>query len=182
MKFTETRLAGAFIVEPEPRHDDRGSFARIFCASEFAALGLDPFVAQGSVSFSSTAGTIRGLHWQIAPHEETKLVRCVRGAVFDVIVDLRASSATFLEHVACVLRAASHDAIYVPRGFAHGFQTLDDDTEVEYLMSSPFVAGAGRGLRYDDPALTVEWPLPPRCVSSQDAAWPFISDRDDLRP
>lgn len=178
MRFTETELAGAWLVDLEPLADDRGWFARSFCADEFAAHGLDPVVAQCNVTVTDHAGTIRGLHYQCPPAEESKLVRCTRGAVLDVAVDLRADSPTFLRHLAVELTAASHRALYLPARFAHGFQALTDDVELHYQMGAPYVPGTARGLRYDDPALGIEWPLPVRNVSGRDAAWPDVAGRE----
>src|SRR4051812_6255573 len=156
MKFTETNIAGVWIVELEPHADDRGLFARTFCADEFAQHGLDATVSQCNVSVTRFAGTIRGLHYQVAPAEETKLVRVVRGAVHDVVVDLRRASPTYLRHLAIELSAQNRRALYIPIDVAHGFQTLVDDTEVEYQMGAPYTPGTDRGLRYDDRALAIE--------------------------
>jgi dTDP-4-dehydrorhamnose 3,5-epimerase len=176
MIFTATPLAGAYVVEPEPVEDARGFFARVWCAREFATHGLETHVAQCSVSFTRHRGTLRGLHYQAPPHEEVKLVRCTRGAIFDVIVDLRQDSPTFLRHVAVELTAENRRTLYVPRRFAHGFQTLADETEVAYPMSEFFAPGASRGVRWNDPALGIPWPI----------ADPIMLDRDrsyaDLRP
>jgi dTDP-4-dehydrorhamnose 3,5-epimerase len=180
VRFTPTALAGVVLVDLERLEDDRGWFARSWCAAEFAAQGLDPTIAQCNISVTATAGTIRGLHYQVAPAEETKLVRCSRGAIHDVVVDLRPGSPTRLHHAAFELRAEDHRALYVPAGFAHGFQTLVDDTEVEYQMGAPYTPSTGRGLRYDDPTLGIAWPRPVTVISEQDAAWPDVSHRDLL--
>jgi dTDP-4-dehydrorhamnose 3,5-epimerase len=174
MTFAETRLKGAFIVDLEPRADERGFFARAFCAREFEAHGLKPIVAQGSLSSSARKGTIRGMHYQVAPATECKFVRCVRGAVHDVIVDLRPESPTYLQHVSVELSADNRRALYVPEMFAHGHQALTDDAELFYLMSEYHVPGAERGLRYDDPALHIPWPLPVTSISERDAGWPLL--------
>jgi len=169
-----TPLAGALVVALERLSDERGYFARTFDAAQFAAAGLEARVVQASTSFNARAGTLRGLHYQADPHSEAKLVRVTRGACFDVIVDLRADSATFCESFAIELDAASGRAIYVPVGFAHGFQTLADDTEVLYQMSHPYVPDAARGVRFDDPALTIAWPAPPAgglLISARDRAF-----------
>lgn len=172
MIFTETPLAGAFAVDPEPVGDERGSFARTFCAEEFDRLGLEPAVAQCNVSTNVRRGTLRGLHWQEAPYGEAKLVRCTAGAIHDVIVDLRPESPTFCHWHAARLSAANGRALYVPRGFAHGFQTVADGSEVLYQMSTPFVPGSARGIRYDDPRFAIDWPLPVAVVSERDASYP----------
>jgi dTDP-4-dehydrorhamnose 3,5-epimerase len=175
VKFTETELAGVYLVDIEPLVDERGFFARTFCADEFRAHGLDPTVAQCNVSVTRRAGTVRGLHYQVAPAAETKLVRCVRGAIHDVVVDLRAGSPTFRRHLAVELDGQSRRALYVPIDFAHGFQTLVDDTEVEYQMGAPYTPGTDRGLRYDDPALGITWPRPVTDLSDRDRAWPLLA-------
>ena len=173
MRFVPTTLAGAYVVELEAHADERGSFARLWCRDELREQGLDPELAQCSLSRNPRAGTLRGLHFQTAPHAETKIVRCVTGAIFDVIVDLRPESATHGEWVGVELDAARGDALYVPKGFAHGFQTLVDDTNVLYMISDPYVAAAAAGVRWDDPALGIEWPhADPRTISDRDRSWP----------
>jgi dTDP-4-dehydrorhamnose 3,5-epimerase len=179
VRFTPTSIPEVVLLDVEPIVDDRGWFARSYCAEEFAAHGLEPAIAQANISVTAVAGTIRGMHYQVAPAAETKVVRCVRGAVHDIVVDVRPDSPSFLQHVAVDLDAASHRALYVPTGFAHGFQTLLDDTEVEYLMGAPYTAGTGRGLRFDDPALALRWPLEVTVVSGQDRAWPAIAGREE---
>lgn len=176
MKFTETPLAGAFLIEVERREDERGFFARTFCRDEFAAHGLDPRVAQCSISYNRHPGTLRGLHYQAAPHEEAKLVRCVRGRIHDVIVDLRRGSASRLRWYAVALDAAERNALYVPEGFAHGFLTLTADAEVLYQMTVGFHAEAARGVRWDDPVLAVEWPSAPMIMSASDRAHPLLQE------
>lgn len=175
MRYTETALGGAFLVELEPRSDERGMFARTFCAEEFAAHGLEPVAAQCNLSRNRALGTLRGLHYQVAPHGEAKLVRCTRGALWDVIVDLRAGSPSRGRFVAVELDAASGRALYVPRGCAHGFQTLVDDTEVFYQMSTPYRPEAARGVRFDDPALAIPWPIEAPLVSERDRALPGLA-------
>ncbi|MCU1428510.1 MAG: rmlC [Actinomycetia bacterium] len=175
MKFTETAIAGVWLIDLEPLTDERGFFARTFCADEFAAHGLDPTVAQCNVSLTSEAGSIRGLHYQVAPAAETKLVRVVRGANHDVAVDLRPCSTTYRRHVAVELSAENRRAMYVPADFAHGFQTLVADTEVEYQMGAPYTPGTDRGLRYDDPALAIPWPRPVTTISQKDRTWPLLT-------
>ncbi len=175
MIFHPTKLAGAFIVELDPREDERGFFARSFCQDEFAAHGLNPHVAQCNVSFSRLAGTLRGMHFQNAPHAEAKLVRCVTGAAFDAIVDLRPGSPTFAQWIGVELTAENRRAVYAPAGFAHGAQTLSDSTELFYQMSAPYHAASASGVRWDDPAFGIEWPQPPatgRVIAERDLAWP----------
>ncbi len=172
MKFSQCELAGAYLIELEKIADERGFFARTWCRQEFEAHGLVASVAQANTSFNTRAGTLRGMHYQAAPYEETKLVRCTRGAIYDVIVDIRPESATFTRWMAVELSAESASMLYIPSGFAHGFITLADNTEVAYLMSEPYQPGSGRGLRWDDPQLGIEWPRPVAVISDQDAGWP----------
>jgi len=175
MKLTELILGGAFLIEPERHEDERGFFARTFCSTEFAAHGLNPAVAQCSVSYNRRRGTLRGLHYQAAPHAEDKLVRCTAGAVFDVIVDLRPGSATFRRWVGLELSAVQRRMLYVPAGLAHGFQTLADDTEIFYQISTPYVPEATRGIRWDDPELAIGWPaVAARVISRRDLALPTL--------
>lgn len=169
MIFHESRLAGAFLIDLELHVDARGFFARSFCAQEFAAHGLATRFVQSNVSFNAERGTLRGMHWQTAPHAEAKLVRCTAGALFDVIVDLRRGSPTRLAWAGYELDARNRRLLYVPEGFAHGFITLEPATEIFYEMSAPFVADASRGFRWDDPAIGIEWPLVPHCISDPDA-------------
>lgn len=175
MRFIETGLPGAWIVEPEPVGDLRGCFARTFCVREFAAHGLATGFVQHSVSRSLVAGTLRGLHFQRPPHEEAKLVRCLRGAIWDVIVDLRPQSPARGRWQGFALSAANRRQLYVPEGFAHGFQTLEHDTEVAYLISAFHVPAAGGGVRHDDPALAIDWPLPVTAISARDRSWPLLA-------
>ena len=172
MRFTPLPLAGVVLVAMAPHRDDRGYFARSFCEAEFAAAGLPTRWPQMNVSVNAVAGTLRGMHCQRPPFEEPKLVRCVRGAILDVVVDLRPASATFRQHVAVSLDAASGDALYVPPGFAHGFQALRDDTEVLYMMGAAFEHAAQDGVRWDDPVFGIAWPLPVSAISPRDAGWP----------
>lgn len=174
MRFSELPLPGAWLVDLEPRTDERGFFARSFCAREFADRGLEPAVSQCNVSFNRRRGTLRGMHYLAPPAREAKLVRCTSGAVHDVIVDLRPESPTYLRHVAVELSARNRTALYIPPLFAHGFQTLEDETEVFYQMSEPYVAGYERGLRHDDPALAIAWPLPVSVIAAKDRAWPLL--------
>lgn len=181
MRFTETSLAGAFIIDVETRVDDRGFFARTFCQHEFSDRGLAVEVAQCNLSFSPRRGTLRGMHYQLPPAAEAKLVRCTRGALYDVIVDLRPESPTYLRHVGVELTADNHRALYVPELFAHGFETLVDDTEAAYQVSAFYTPGQEQGLRYDDPGLAIAWPVPVTAVSDKDRSWPLIdADRPDL--
>lgn len=175
MKFIATAIPGVAVVELELRGDDRGLFARTFCREEFLAAGLEPAVEQCNLSFNHKAGTVRGMHLQVAPAPEAKLVRCTRGAVLDVIVDLREGSPTRLQHVAAELTADNRRALYVPPFFAHGYQTLEDDTEVVYQVSAPYTASAERGLRHDDPVLGIRWPLPVSMISDKDRSWPLLA-------
>jgi len=182
MDFIKTTIDGVWIVDILPLRDERGFFARTYCAEEFKSHGIDPTVVQCNLSSTRAAGTIRGLHYQVAPAAETKLVRVARGAIYDVVVDLRPGSPTYLRHVGVELDADSHRALFVPRDFAHGFQTLADDTEVEYQMGAPYAPGTDRGVRYDDPALGIVWPHPVTVVSERDRAWPLLGeDADPLR-
>jgi dTDP-4-dehydrorhamnose 3,5-epimerase len=174
VKFTETILNGAFIVDLEPHTDERGFFARSFCARDFEAQGLNPAVAQCNISYNRQAGTLRGMHYQAPPASETKLVRCTRGAIYDVIIDLRPDSPTYLRHVAIELSADNRRTLYIPEMFAHGFLTLADETEVEYQMGEFYTPGYGRGLRYDDPVFNIHWPRAVSIISQQDAAWPLF--------
>ena len=176
MIFIETRLPGAFVVDLEPHADERGHFARTFCQREFEAHGLTPTIVQTSLSLSHRRGTIRGLHFQYPPYAETKLVRCSRGAILDVIVDLRPESRTYLEHVAVELTADSHRGLYVPPRCAHGYQVLQESTEVTYQMGEFYAPEAAGGLRYSDPRLAIAWPLPGVAVSERDRNWPLLAD------
>jgi dTDP-4-dehydrorhamnose 3,5-epimerase len=174
--FRETKLPGAFVIEPERLEDERGFFARTWCEREFRAHGLNPRLVQCNVSYNRARSTLRGMHYQAAPHEEAKLVRCTMGAVHDVVVDLRPDSPTFRQWVAVELSARNRTMLYVPEGFAHGFQTLEDDTEVFYQMSELYHPECARGVRWDDPAFGIEWPLPPRALSERDRQYvDFVS-------
>lgn len=172
MIVSATRLADARLIELEPQHDERGFFARMWCARELAAQGIDTGLVQESLSHNNRAGTLRGLHYQKPPHAETKIIRCVRGAIFDVIVDIRPDSPGFGRWEAFRLDAENRRALYVPRGFAHGFQTLVDDTEVLYQMTAFHAPAAAAGFRGDDPAFAIAWPLPVSLLSARDRAWP----------
>jgi dTDP-4-dehydrorhamnose 3,5-epimerase len=173
--FVPTPLAGAFVVDLKRLEDERGFFARAFCREEFAELGLNAAVAQCNISFNPKRGTLRGLHFQVEPHAEAKLVRCTQGAVWDVIVDLRPESPTFKKPFSLELNAASRRALYIPEGFAHGFQTLSDDAEVLYMMAESFHPESARGVRWDDPAFGIEWPIADPTMSDRDRAFPLFS-------
>ena len=178
MIFRETGLAGAFIVDLEPRADDRGFFARTFCQREFAARGLQAGVAQANVARSTRKGTLRGMHFQYPPDAEAKLVRATRGAALDIIVDLRPESPTFLRHTAVRLSADDHRALYVPERFAHGYQTLEDDTEVYYQASAFYAPESEGGLSPFDPRLALPWPLPVSALSARDTAWRHLEEAE----
>jgi len=172
MIFTETTLRGAFLIDIERHEDERGFFARSWCRREFEAHGLNPEIAQCNVSFNVRKGTLRGMHYQIEPSEEAKLVRCTRGALCDVIVDLRPDSPTFKQHVSEVLTAENRRMLFVPEGFAHGFLTLEDATEVLYQMSEYHVPERGRGFRWNDPAFGIAWPAEVVVISERDRDYP----------
>ena len=172
MILVETPLPGAFVIELELRRDRRGFFARSYCRREFERSGLDLEIVQTNLSFNAKAGTLRGMHFQRPPAEESKLVRCSRGTIFDVIIDLRRDSATYGKHFAVELSDDSHRALFVPKGFAHGFQALSDEVMVEYQMGAYYSPNEATGIRYDDPAFAIEWPLPVTTISEQDLSWP----------
>ena len=174
MKFTETKLKNAFIIDIEQLADQRGFFARTFCALDFVSHGLKPTDAQCSLAFNYKKGTLRGMHYQTAPATEAKLVRCTHGAIYDVIIDMRPDSPTYLNHISVELTAQNRRALYVPEMFAHGYQTLTDEAEVIYHMSQFYTPGYERGLRYDDPAFGIEWLLPISEISQKDMAWPLF--------
>jgi len=176
MLFMETTLRGAFVIDLDRREDSRGFFARLFCQREFAEHGLNPVIAQANVAFSRRRGTLRGMHFQVPPLAETKVVRVTRGAILDVIVDLRPESPTYLQHVAVELTADNRRSLYVPERFAHGFQVLEDQTETTYLMGEFYVPNAEGGLRYSDPMLALEWPLPVTEIAAHDEVWPLLSE------
>lgn len=181
MLFTETNVAGAYAIEIEPMRDERGFFARSWCAEEYAANGLDPRVAQCGVSWNEHKGTLRGMHYQAPPFAEAKTVRCTRGAIFDVIVDLRLHSATYKRWSGTTLSADSRLMLYVPEGVAHGFVTLTDDTEVMYTMSQRYDAASARGVRWDDPAFGIRWPAEPtpHIISARDRQFAWWREEDD---
>lgn len=172
MRFLTTALPGVWLIEPEPIRDDRGFFARTFCAREFAAEGLVADFVQHSTSFSGRKGTLRGMHVQRAPAAEVKLVRCLQGAIWDVAVDLRPESPTYRRWLGVELTAANRRQLYIPAGVAHGHQTLCDDAEVGYLISAFHAPDLAGGVRHDDPAFAIDWPLPVSVISPKDKAWP----------
>ena len=176
MIFTETRLKGAFIIDIEPREDSRGFFARAFCQKEFRAHGLNPTIAQANIASNIRKGTLRGMHFQFPPAAETKLVRCTRGAILDIIVDLRPESSTYLRHVAVELNEANQRALYVPERFAHGYQTLIDNTVTSYQVGEFYTPEAESGLMYDDPRLGLTWPLPISVISEKDQKFRRLED------
>lgn len=182
MKITPSSLRGAFVIDLQPISDERGMFARIFCAREFEAFGLDPRLVQANVSFNYRCGTLRGMHYQVAPCEEIKLVRCVRGAIFDVILDLRRDSPTFARWQGWELSADNHRGLYVPAGLAHGYQTLTGDTEVIYQVSEFYSSAHERGVRWNDRAFAIVWPLAPTLISEKDRNWPDYVLPDGVRP
>lgn len=168
MIFTETKVAGAFLIQPQLLEDDRGFFARTYCVRELEARNISPQVVQRSISYNRLRGTLRGLHFQLPPHEENKFVSCIRGSVYDVIVDLRPASSTFRTWFATVLSADALSSLYVPQGCAHGFITLADSTTVQYDISEFYDASSAHGIRYDDPAFGIEWPMPPVVMGPRD--------------
>jgi len=178
MIFVETKLKGTFILEVERREDDRGFFARAFCRREFAEHGLKPLIAQANIAFNKKRGTLRGMHFQFPPAAETKLVRCTRGAILDIIVDLRSESPTYLDHVAVELTADNHRALYVPERFAHGYQVLEDVTETSYQVGEFYTPGSEGGLMYNDPRLGLKWPLSVTEISMKDDGWKLLAEAE----
>jgi dTDP-4-dehydrorhamnose 3,5-epimerase len=176
MKFTETKLKGAFVVEIEKLIDERGFFARSWCRKEFEAHGLTARVVQANVSSNRKKGTLRGMHYQIAPYQECKLIRCTRGAIYDVIIDLRPDSPTYKQWTGVELTADNYNMFFVPEGFGHGFQTLTDETEITYQVSQFYTPGSEKGIRFDDPAFNIEWPLEVNTISDKDRTWPGFVD------
>jgi dTDP-4-dehydrorhamnose 3,5-epimerase len=174
MRFTETDVNGAWVIDPSPYQDDRGRFMRAWCAREFAEHGVDFFPLQANMGLSLRKGTVRGLHFQEAPALEAKLVRCIRGSVFDVVADLRPESLTYRQWSGVELTAENGRMLYVPERCAHGFQSLEENSEVYYLTSAFYTPRAVRGVRFDDPAISVQWPLPVTVVSNQDRSWPLL--------
>jgi dTDP-4-dehydrorhamnose 3,5-epimerase len=176
--FTETKLKGAFVIDIERREDARGFFARTFCQEEFKAHGLKPIVAQASIAHNRLKGTLRGMHFQYPPAAETKLVRCTKGAILDIIVDLRPESPTYLQHVSLELTEDNQVSLYVPERFAHGYQALQDDTDASYCMGELYTPNAEGGLMYDDPRLGLTWPLPVSVISEKDQKFAPLDQRE----
>ena len=174
MIFRETKLRGAFIVELDRKEDHRGFFARAFCAKEFEHHGIASQMMQANMSYNHRKGTLRGLHYQVSPASEPKFIRCIRGAIWDVIIDMRPGSPTYLQHIGVELSADNRRALYVPDMFAHGNQTLTDDVELFYLVGEFYTPGCERGVRYDDPAIGIEWPEPVTVISDKDKSWPLL--------
>ena len=183
MIFLETKLKGALILDLDRREDNRGFFARVFCQREFAEHGLKPIIAQANIAFNKKKGTLRGMHFQFPPTAETKLVRCTRGAILDIIVDLRPESPTYLHHVAVELTADNHRALYVPERFAHGYQVLEDVTETIYQVGEFYMPGSEGGLMYNDPRLGLKWPFPVTEISLKDDTWKLLAEVEpELKP
>jgi dTDP-4-dehydrorhamnose 3,5-epimerase len=178
MLFLETSLLGAFIIEPEWKADERGFFARVFCVEEFEAHGLEARLVQCSISFNKKQATLRGMHFQVAPFEEARLVRCTMGAVYDVLLDLRPNSLTFKQWIGAELTSENRRITYVPKGFAHGFITLSNDCEVFYQMSEAYHPESTCGVRWDDPAFSIEWPFRPAVISLKDRSYPLFGAGD----
>ncbi len=177
MNFTDTEIAGVTVIDPTPHGDERGRFMRAWCAKEFADHGLNFVPVQANMGLSVRKGTLRGMHYQVEPALEAKLVRCTRGSMFDVALDLRPDSPTYLKWFGVDLSAENARMLYVPEGFGHGYQTLEDDTEMHYMTSAYYTASAVRGARFDDPAFAIQWPLPATVVSEQDRKWSLVEDR-----
>ncbi len=172
MKFIETPLKGAFVIELNKLEDERGYFARTFCTEELKEHGLVPDVLQANMSWNKVRGTLRGMHYQHSPYQETKLIRCTRGALFDVIIDLRPASDTFGKHFGVELTESNQKALFVPRDFAHGFITLEDNTDASYMVSQSYHPGSEGGIRWNDPRFSINWPIEPIVISNKDASWP----------
>jgi dTDP-4-dehydrorhamnose 3,5-epimerase len=171
MKFTETKLAGAYILDISPMEDERGFFARTFCTEELQEHQLISDIKQANMSGNEKCGTLRGMHYQVDPYQETKLIRCTRGALYDVIIDLRKESPTYKQWIGVELTADNRRALFVPRDFAHGFITLEDNTDAFYMVSQSYVPGAEDGIRWNDPQFAIEWPIEASCISDKDANW-----------
>jgi dTDP-4-dehydrorhamnose 3,5-epimerase len=174
MIFKELKIKGAYLIDLEKREDDRGFFARSFCSRDFQEHGLSGQIQQSNISYNKKAGTLRGMHYQVPPYAESKLIRCIFGSIYDVAIDLRPESPTFKQWVGVKLNAASRQIIYVPEGVAHGFQTLSDHTEVFYEVSAPYSLDAERGIRWNDPAFDIKWPVPVRVISNKDMRHPLF--------
>ena len=178
MIFIATKLQDVFIIEPERREDTRGFFARTWCQQEFTAHGLNSGLVQCNISFNKKKGTLRGMHYQASPYEEDKLVRCTMGSIYDVIIDIRPKSPTFKQHLNIVLTAENRRMLYVPKGFAHGFQTLEDNTEVFYQMSACYAPAYARGIRWNDTAFGIQWPADERIILERDQTYPDFSGKE----
>jgi dTDP-4-dehydrorhamnose 3,5-epimerase len=172
MTFTKTTLSGAYLLELKKIEDNRGFFARSWCRDDFESAGLNANIAQANLAWNRKKGTLRGMHFQVAPHAETKLVRCTRGEIFDVIIDLRPSSPTYLDSYGVLLSAENYLSLYVPEGFAHGYQTLTDNAEISYMTTALYAPSAARGVRYNEPVFGIQWPLPVSEISEADKKWP----------
>lgn len=177
MLLTPAKLADLWLIRLQPVHDSRGFFSRTFCTREFADHNLETEFPQHSVSLTKQRGTVRGMHFQTEPYAETKVVTCIKGRAWDVVIDLRENSPTYKQWQGFELSADNRDRVYIPKGFAHGFQTLEDDTEMSYLISAFYEPTAASGVRYDDPVFAIEWPLPVSDISDKDRAWPLVSAR-----
>ena len=175
MIFKETKLRGAYVIELDPLEDERGFFARSFCKREFEEHGLNPSVAQSNISYNKKKGTLRGMHYQVAPYEEAKLVSCIRGAIYDVIIDLRADSSSYCQWFAVELSGENYKMLYIPEGFVHGFQTLEDNTVVFYQMSEFYHPECARGVRWDDPAFGIKWPEEPTLIGERDKGYSLFT-------
>jgi len=180
LRFTPTPVAGAFLIDPVLRQDDRGHFSRAWCLREFAQQGIEFMPVQANIGFSIRTGTLRGLHFQVKPALEAKLVRCTRGALFDVIADLRPHSPSYCQWYGVELQADRYQMLFVPEGCAHGYQTLADNTDLFYMTSQYFTPSAARGIRFDDPVFGIKWPLIPTIISEQDRNWPLFSEKSPL--
>ena len=176
MKFLSTPIADLFLIDIEPVADERGFFARTFCADEFLRRGLEPRVAQSSIAVNPRRGTLRGMHYQREPHSEAKLVRCLRGSIHDVVIDLRAGSPTCRQWFAAALNASDRRMLYIPPGLAHGYLTLEDETEISYQMSTPYHPESADGVRWDDPAFAISWPFEPAVIVERDRSYPDFVD------
>jgi dTDP-4-dehydrorhamnose 3,5-epimerase len=179
MKFVSTKLTGSYLIYPEKREDNRGFFARIFCVNEFEKRGIESKVVQTNISRTLKKGTMRGMHYQKSPHEETKLIRCTRGSVYDVIIDIRPNSPSYKQWFGTELSAENHTMLFVPRGFVHGFITLEDDCEMIYEVSEFYTPGSEGGIRYNDPVFGIKWPVEIADISAKDASYSDFKDKND---
>tara|TARA_B110000003_G_C16614884_1_gene520928 strand:- start:410 stop:940 length:531 start_codon:yes stop_codon:yes gene_type:complete len=175
MKFNSTDIDGLYYVDIDRLEDERGFFGRAFCSQEFEKINLDSEVCQANISYNHSAGTLRGMHYQKSPYQESKFIRCIKGSIYDVVIDLRKNSPTYCHWFGIELNDKNRTALFVPKDFAHGFVTLADDTEVIYLVSQSYVPNAEKGIRWDDPFFAIDWPISPSLVSSKDAQWPDFS-------